>query len=340
MAVGGCTSNSTTTGIMLIHPIGVGIGKWYYDRLLKSLRDRCGDMGHRFVFLVPDLLGSATASGPTDDIGGTIPELPLLNITDWTSQIAHLMAEHEAKSEAGGCPVGSWGIVANGGCSPMALQVAASSSSGTAPFKAALTNVVISSPPRLSFFLDAADPVKVRNSYRTLSGIAGKLFWWYSLRRDGRFIRKFSERNLVGDPSSLGEEWTPNCLRSADLHDGRSRYSTFAFLAGALQDGCAESLSAMRGRDVSIDFIRGSDGRRNRAKSWFWSRKRRAGGDPDEEGGADPIRNDATLTGGSIQQFVHDNGNRGMELFVGGRISLAWEDPNGYANRLTELLSE
>ena len=92
--------------------------------------------------------------------------------------------------------------------------------------------------------------------------------------------------------------------------------------------------------NVSIDFIRGSDGRRNRAKSWFWSRKRRAGGDPDEEGGADPIRNDATLTGGSIQQFVHDNGNRGMELFVGGRISLAWEDPNGYANRLTELLSE
>ena len=344
MTVGDCTSSNptTTTRIMLIHPIGVGIGKWYYDRLLISLRDRVrGDMGgHRFVFLVPDLLGSATASGPTDDVGGTIPELPLLNITDWSRQIAHLMAEHEAMSEADGCPVGSWGIVANGGCSPIALQVAASSSSGTAPFKAALTNVVISSPPKLSFFLDTADPVRVRNSYRTLSGIAGRLFWWYSLRRNGRFIRNFSERNLVGDPASLGEEWTPHCVRSACLHDGRSRYSTFAFLAGALQDGCAKSLNAMRGRrDVSIDFIRGSDGRRNRAKSWFWSRKRRVGGgDPDDEEVADPIRDDATtLTEGSIQQFVHDNGNGGRELFVAGRISLAWEDPNGYANRLMEL---
>lgn len=346
---GGCTSSNlttTTTGIMLIHPIGVGIGKWYYDRLLTSLRDRvCGDVGgHRYIFLVPDLLGSATASGPTDDIGGTIPELPLLNVTDWSRQIAHLMADHEAMSEAGGFPVGSWAIVANGGCSPMALQAAASSSSGTAPFKAALTNVVISSPPKLSFFLDPADPVRVRNSYRTLSGIVGRLFWWYSLRRNGRFIRKFSERNLVGDPTSLGTEWTPNCLMSACLHDGRSRYSTFAFLAGALQDGCAESLNAMN--NVSIDFIRGSDGRRNRAKSWFWSRKgRRAGGgdpdDDDEGGAADPIRNDdTTLTEGSIRQFVHDNGYGGRELFVGGRISLAWEDPNGYADRLMELLRE
>jgi hypothetical protein len=350
MTVGGrCTSSNlttTTTGIMLIHPIGVGIGKWYYDRLLTSLRDRvCGDVGgHRYIFLVPDLLGSATASGPTDDIGGTIPELPLLNVTDWSRQIAHLMADHEAMSEAGGFPVGSWAIVANGGCSPMALQAAASSSSGTAPFKAALTNVVISSPPKLSFFLDPADPVRVRNSYRTLSGIVGRLFWWYSLRRNGRFIRKFSERNLVGDPTSLGTEWTPNCLMSACLHDGRSRYSTFAFLAGALQDGCAESLNAMN--NVSIDFIRGSDGRRNRAKSWFWSRKgRRAGGgdpdDDDEGGAADPIRNDATkLTEGSIQQFVHDNGYGGRELLVGGRISLAWEDPTGYADRLMELLRE
>ncbi len=260
------------------------------------------------VFLVPDLLGSATASGPTNGIVGAIPELPLLNITDWSRQIAHLMAEYEAKSEAEGCPIGSWSIVTNGGCSPMALQVAASSSSRTAPFKAAVMNVVISSPPQLTFFLDGDDPVKVRNSYRTLCGIAGKLFWWYSLRRDRRFIRIFSERNLVGDPASLGKEWTPYCLRSAGLHDGRSWYSTFAFLAGALQDGCAESLNAMRGRNVSINFIRGMDSRRNRAKRRFWTKKGSAGGDPQDIEGVDPNRKAATLTEGSIQQLVHNNG--------------------------------
>jgi len=93
-----------------------------------------------------------------------------------------------------------------------------------------------------------------------------------------------------------------------------------------------ESLKAMRGHgDVSIDFIWGTDERRNRARSWFWTRrKERAGGDPD----------DATSTEGSIWQYVHDNGNGGRELFVRGRISLAWEDPDGYAKGLMELLSE
>ena len=35
-----------------------------------------------------------------------------------------------------------------------------------------------------------------------------------------------------------------------------------------------------------------------------------------------------------------ENGNRGNELFVDGRISLAWEDADGYAKSLIDLLSE
>jgi hypothetical protein len=145
----------------------------------------------------------------------------------------------------------------------------------------------------------------------------------------------------VGNPADLGDEWTPNCLRAAMLHDGRSRFSTFAFLAGALRDGCLDGLNAMRGCDVSIDFIRGNDKRRNRARSWFWTRKKRDGSKSDDDReGVDADRNDATLMEGSIQQYVRNNGNGGLELFVGGRISLAWEDPNGYSKRLMELLSE
>jgi len=208
----GNTSKSATTAVMLIHPIGVGIGKWYYDRLLASLEEKYGDIEHRLVFLSPDLLGSATASGPIDVNGESVQRLPLLNITNWSGQITHLMAEYEAKSEAEGHVIGSWSIVANGGCSPIALKVASTSSQKTAPFKAALTNVIISSPPRLPFFLASTDPIKVRKSYRTLSGVTGKLFFWYALRNGGRFIQKFSEKNLVGEAASLGEEWTPNCL--------------------------------------------------------------------------------------------------------------------------------
>ena len=153
MVIGSSTkqhqSSSATTAIMLVHPIGVGIGKWYYDRLLQSLKNQYGDIESRLVFIVPDLLASATASGPTDKNGESITtKLPLLNITDWSDQITHLMSEYELKSKSEGHNIGSWSIVANGGCAPIALRVAASSLLKNPPFRATLTNVIISSPQR------------------------------------------------------------------------------------------------------------------------------------------------------------------------------------------------
>ena len=101
--------SSATTAIMLVHPIGVGIGKWYYDRLLQSLKNQYGDIESRLVFLAPDLLASASASGPVDTNGDPITtKLPLLNITDWSNQITQLMSEYELKSKEEGHIISKW----------------------------------------------------------------------------------------------------------------------------------------------------------------------------------------------------------------------------------------
>ena len=310
-------SGGPSRAYLLIHPIGVGIGRWYYDRMLASLRERAAETGGcRLVFLSPDLLGSSTASAPVDSRGDGPRAYPLLNITDWSDQVCHLMDEYGRGLEDNdeGRRIASWTLVTNGGCAPIALDAAARRPGN-------VSNVVISSPPRLPFFLQSSDPRAVMKAYR-LCGVVGRLFWWYSLRRDGRFIQSFSEKNLVGDPESLGPDWLPNCLDSARSNGGRSRYSTFAFLAGALQDGCVDSLNALKDSNVKIDFIRGSDKRRNRAKSWFWRRNKNN----------QPKEKEQT-----IAEYVRDNGNGGRELSVGGRISLAWEDPDHYAASLLEL---
>ena len=211
------STENATTAVMLVHPIGVGIGKWYFDRLLNSLADAHNNVQGRMVFISPDLLGSYTASSPIrSDNGQEIKKLPLLNITDWAEQLEHLMSEYEKKSCNEGYEIGHWAIVANGGCAPIALKVAQSAVERSAPFEKDLTNVVISSPPRLPFFLEGTDPKRVQKSYRTLSGVVGKLFWSYALRKEGKFIQQFSERNLVGDPASLGNHWTPNCVNQRD----------------------------------------------------------------------------------------------------------------------------
>ena len=112
------TSTPTPThAVMLIHPIGVGIGRWYYDRLLESLGDNASgpnaNVADRTVFLSPDLLGSGSASAPIAADGTDMLELPLLTVSDWSDQLQDLMADYEIRSERKGHPIDQWTVVAN-----------------------------------------------------------------------------------------------------------------------------------------------------------------------------------------------------------------------------------
>ena len=288
-----------TTAVVLVQPIGVGIGRWYYGRLLISLREEFdrirnnaggvhGERG-RIVLIVPDLLGCGSACDPTlvgkDAAGGggetaTVEDInksavvrprriPLLGVNDWSDQIASLMADYERglpRSTRLGDGV-RWCVLANGGCTPVALAVGEKFASGTAPFRGELDRIVLSAPPRLPTLLRPADATKVDKNYRTLSGLPGRLFWWYALRKDGAFVRKFSEKNLMSRPDYLGEDWTPRCVETARACGGKSRYSTFAFLAGSLQIGYSQQMfDSLKGSKISIDIIRGSDKRPNKSR--------------------------------------------------------------------------
>jgi len=325
----GSNSNSTV-GIVLIHPIGVGIGRWFYRRLLDALserhRDGVNSSCRRLVILSPDLLGSGSGCNPiTSDDGLELKKLPLLNVSDWTGQLENLMAKTEESTD-----IDRWCIVTNGGCSPIALQVAQRSVEATASFRKNVTNVILSSVPRLPFFLTASsDPKKVAKSYRTLCGLVGKIFWWYSCRNRGAFIQKFSERNLVADPKNLGDRWRPDCYETAKLYGGKSKYTTFAFLAGTLQDGCAESLHALKDSNVRVDIIKGRDIRKNRARSWFWQKKKSKKNNVVEE---------VVPPSKTFRDFLVENGNGGRETLIKGRISLAHEDAQGYSNALIKFI--
>ena len=39
------SSSTLTTGVILIHPIGVGIGKWFYERLMSALCENSNQTG-------------------------------------------------------------------------------------------------------------------------------------------------------------------------------------------------------------------------------------------------------------------------------------------------------
>ena len=381
----------TTTGIVLIHPIGVGIAKWYYQRLLHGLLFNSTDQSslprqksrqQRYVVLVPDLLGCGSACNPQIQLNTTtgsskdddddddqqqnqqqleVHRLPLLNISDWSNQILHLMSTVE---DTNGKGIDRWCVVANGGCSPIALKVAATVASQPPPPPQPqqqqpsqpnlptkpVTNVILSCVPRLPFFVNATDPDKVLKSYKTLCGIPGNVFWWYSCRNRGKFIQKFSEKNLVADPVNLGSTWTANCVKTAQMQNNKNKYATFGFLAGNLQDGCNESLStlqtinneatnAQKGRGVQIDVIRGKDVRINRAKSWFWQKRPKT-----QKRQSDKKKDEKKKRYETFREYVErkgmSKGGNVRELVVGGKISLAHEDGVGYAKALLEILND
>lgn len=256
--------SKTTTAILLIHPIGVGIARWYYNRLLQSLYYR-NSSKQNIVVLAPDLLACGSASDPIVSVNGTpqIPrKLPLLNVTDWSLQLEQLMVAFEETLTA----EVDWCIVSNGGCVPIALEIGKHFIESQHAYKGNLTTIVLSAPPRLSGLLQASPlPQKVEKSYRILSGIVGRVFWSFALRRNGKFIQRFSEVNLCANPDNLGAEWTPICVNMCSKFP-KSRYSTFAFLAGALQQSCRPALQALKNSSVSVNVIVGGDRRKNPAR--------------------------------------------------------------------------
>ena len=361
----------------------------------------------------------------------TVRKFPLFNITDWAAQCQDLILSVEEErrkrsissvSTAASTTTSNqrddgnkngndieessilskidrWCIITNGGCSPIALQLAekintasstchnsssiSSRNSIDCSLLPVVTNVILSSVPRLSFFItqnddatavattpttaEAAkkkkkknnDPNKVAKSYRTLCGLPGKIFWWYALRNNGSFIQKFSERNLISDPMKLGNSWQSNCYQTAQSYQGKSKYSTFAFLAGTLQDGCQNSLDLLSSNNntntnnastaTRIDIIKGTDIRRNPARSWFWQQKQNKSGKKKKitrsitrsNKNVNNLLTSNTKSSTSaltFRDYIENNGNGGNEIMIDGRISLAHEDPDGYADAVIKFL--
>ena len=280
-------SSANTTITLLIPPIGVGIGRWYYDRLLNELRTRRSDLSQknsdRYIFLAPDLLACGSASNPQlvhNSISTLesekVKKLPLFVVDDWADQMIDLMRNFEKNVTSGTMHDSketiNWCVVSNGGCVPIALEIGKRYMENNRQKKGDMIDgkipqLILSATPRVESLLCPQDINKVEKSFKILSGISGKLFWWYSLKNDGAFIQTFSEKNLASKPENLGSNWKSKCVKTAKSFGGKSRYSTFAFLSGSLNGGNEDRFEALKGC-MKIDVITGGDKRKNPARRY------------------------------------------------------------------------
>ena len=329
--------DTTIKAIILIQPIGVGIGRWYYDRLLHEFQVSQKDYKSEVILVAPDLLGCGTACSPMmvsskNDAPRLLEQLPLLQVKDWSSQILDLMhkIESENANDVEFC------IISNGGCVPIALDVVDRLRHERKQLKGKLKHLIFSATPSISSLLKPKDNEKIAKSYRTLSGTVGNLFWWYALRKEGKFLQSFSEKNLASKPENLGENWRPQCFQTARANKGKSRYSTFAFLAGALNGGCTDILEELKSQnEIKVDIITGGAKRENKARTWFWQRAPKEKKVQDEDI-VDEEKEETTL----VTYFNDNDSSFVQEILTGGRRCPAHEDSKGFITAIESLFMQ
>ena len=237
--------------VVMVPPVGVGIDRKFYTKLL----DEWERLGLPVELHALDLLGC-----------GSSRPLPRRFYTPevWAEQVL------EYVQTSVGRPVV---LMVQGGMAPVALETWRMG--GGRP---TIAGVIFMSPPPFQFFAMrtaaiAADydeeqlaliPPRTRRWQRLFwllaqSSVGGFAFRYLRGKR-GERIREFSEANLFARAAAVDEKWVEQCVAAA--RPTRTRHATFSYLCGTIPDGgCwrddrSEQLESL---DVPCQVIRGDN---------------------------------------------------------------------------------
>ncbi|MEM9510810.1 MAG: alpha/beta hydrolase, partial [Cyanobacteria bacterium P01_E01_bin.35] len=203
----------TAAPLMLIHPIGVGLSRLFWQRFIQEWISQ----NPSSIIYNPDLLGCGESDMPS------VAYYPL----DWASQLKYLI-EQVIKQ-----PVV---LVAQGASFPIAIKLTQFLDSQW------IEGLVLSAPPAWRTITDTAKPKQQKLLWNLLFDSPlglGNLFYRYARRR--QFIESFSIRQLFADAEQVDSHWLEELTEGAT--DLQSRYAVFSFLAGFWREDYASDIA-------------------------------------------------------------------------------------------------
>ncbi|MEM8721947.1 MAG: alpha/beta hydrolase [Cyanobacteria bacterium P01_G01_bin.39] len=193
---------STTTPLVLIHPIGVGLSRLFWQRFIEEWLSK----NPNSKVYNPDLLGCGECDMPS------VAYYPL----DWASQLKYLIEQIIKQPVI---------LVAQGASFPIAIKLTQILDSHW------IKSLVLSAPPAWRTITDSAKPQQQKLLWNLLfdSPIGlGNFFYRYARRR--QFIESFSIRQLFAEAEQVDSHWLDELTEGAT--DLQTRYAVFSFLAG------------------------------------------------------------------------------------------------------------
>ncbi|MGF1588495.1 MAG: alpha/beta fold hydrolase [Pleurocapsa sp.] len=209
----GSSKLSTASPLILVHPIGVGLSRAFWQRFIQTWLAQNPDS----IIYNPDLLGCGESEMPS------VAYYP----SDWATQLKYFIKTVIQKPVI---------LVVQGASLPIAIKL------GQFLEPDLIQGLVLSAPPAWRTITDAAKPRQQKLLWNLLfdSPIGlGNLFYRYARRR--QFIESFSIRQLFADAEQVDRVWLDELTKGAE--DLQSRYAVFSFLAGFWREDYASAIA-------------------------------------------------------------------------------------------------
>lgn len=215
---GSTAAQENTTPLLLIHPIGVGLSRNFWQRFCHKWQQQ----GYKNVIYNPDLLGC----GETD-----LTHVAYYPI-DWAKQLNYFIETVIQQPVV---------LVVQGASFPIAIKLVglqATSNTG----KNWVKKIVLGGPPSWPLMIKDTSPVKQKIIWNLFfDSLLGNGFYRYA--RSRKFLDSFSTKRLFADAAAVDEEWLATLrVGSANM---ASRYAVFSFLAGFWRENYTQEIAAM-----------------------------------------------------------------------------------------------
>ena len=203
-------SNSNASPLLLLHPIGVGLSRYFWHRFCSEWRQ----LGYGNAIYNPDLLGCGES------------EMPRFAYTpaDWAQQLQYLIEIIKQ-------PVI---LVAQGAEVTLALALLQQNPS-------MVKGLVLAGPPAWAVMTQETPNWQQKVTWNLLDSPLGDGFYRYA--RSRKFLESFSARQLFADSSKIDAEWLDTLREGAVNLD--SRYAVFSFLAGFWRQNYTEAIASI-----------------------------------------------------------------------------------------------
>jgi pimeloyl-ACP methyl ester carboxylesterase len=188
--------------LLLIHPIGVGLSRRFWDRFIPLWLQQAPTS----AIYNPDLLGCGD---------GDLPRLAY-RPEDWAAQMLALITDVIQRPVV---------VVAQGALSPVAVEMADLIRQQDASL---IKGLVLSGPPSWSVVTENPPAWQQNLLWNLFDSPLGWGFYQYAKRR--QFIQRFSARQLFAEAAGVDDTWLDQLSTEAEKQ--ATRHAVFAFLAG------------------------------------------------------------------------------------------------------------